>query len=213
METAAKEIVYVLTNPAFPELLKLGRTKNLAARLAALSSSTSLPYAFAVAYAARVQNAAYIEQQLHKALDPHRISAKREFFRVPLECVIAIVELVAVETLTPTAKETRRVGAPTTPAKKQDVSPQPAAAAGNPQPRETGPARPRFQGYVLRRLATDGRIPSQVEIEDTTGIPRSTVSDWLAEMETNGLIIRRNAGRCKAILSASPSPLPPSERG
>jgi len=81
---------------------------------------------------------------------------------------------------------------------------------GRSLPKPPKPVRPdtpegspneRLRGYVLTRLALGESIPSQVEIEDATGIPRSTVSDGLSEMERDGLIVRRTVGRCKAIVA------------
>ncbi len=45
------EIVYVLTNPTMPGLIKIGRTTNLEQRVKSLSSDTGVPLPFEVFYA------------------------------------------------------------------------------------------------------------------------------------------------------------------
>lgn len=90
------QIVYILTNPSMPGLVKIGRTTNLEARIASLSSSTSVPEAFEVAYAAYVEDASFVERAMHAAFSLHRMPG-REFFRLPVANAIAALSLAEVE--------------------------------------------------------------------------------------------------------------------
>lgn len=89
-------IVYVLTNPAMPGLVKIGRTsrKDLDSRLKELYT-TGVPVPFDCAYACLVkpQDSKKIEAALHKAFDDKRINPNREFFTIKPNQVIAILEL------------------------------------------------------------------------------------------------------------------------
>ncbi len=91
-----KGIVYVLTNPAMPGLVKIGMTSRLDidARMKELYS-TGVPVPFECAYACEVKSSdcVKIEKALHKAFDPNRINANREFFSINPAQAIAILEL------------------------------------------------------------------------------------------------------------------------
>jgi hypothetical protein len=65
----------------------------------------------------------------------------------------------------------------------------------------TSPDRPAtlVASYVLAELAAHRTIPSQQELAHRLGIPRSTVSDILAEMEQRDQIHRRIDGKRKVI--------------
>ena len=75
-------IVYVLTNPAMPGLVKIGRTgtEEAAVRLTQLYT-TGVPFPFKLEFAARVPNAEEVEGALHRAFGPHRVNPRRDFFR------------------------------------------------------------------------------------------------------------------------------------
>ena len=79
------EIVYVLINETMPGLIKIGRTNSdLATRIRGLYS-TGVPLPFELFYACEVQDAAFVESQLHEAFGDHRVSKSREFFRLAPE--------------------------------------------------------------------------------------------------------------------------------
>jgi T5orf172 domain len=103
METTQEEldIVYVLSNPAMPNLIKIGRTSGSDAqsRLSQLYS-TGVPVPFKLEYACRVPNAVEVETALHLAFSPNRINPKREFFRMEPEQAIAIMRLLHKEDAT-----------------------------------------------------------------------------------------------------------------
>jgi len=89
------DIVYVLTNPAMPGLVKIGYTAQADAqtRIAQLYS-TGVPVPFEVVFAATVDNAERVEEALHTAFAPNRINPKREFFRIDPEQAVVILRLL-----------------------------------------------------------------------------------------------------------------------
>ena len=93
-------IVYILTNPAMPGLIKIGQTEDLVPRLRGLYTS-GVPLPFECFYAARVGNANLVEKNLHIAFSPHRINENREFFRLDPNYAAAALELAELEDVTP----------------------------------------------------------------------------------------------------------------
>lgn len=77
-------IVYIATNIAFPaNWIKIGMTNNsVDQRMKELSASTSVPTPFTCYYAAEVQDALYVERQLHQVFAEKRINPKKEFFEL-----------------------------------------------------------------------------------------------------------------------------------
>ena len=93
-------IVYILSNPSLPGLVKIGQTVNLQQRLSNLFN-TSVPTPFKCVYAKKVQNYKEVEKKLHKGLNKDRVNKNREFFRIPEEDVINFLELIPGENVTP----------------------------------------------------------------------------------------------------------------
>jgi hypothetical protein len=93
-------IVYILTNPAMPDLIKIGRTEDLKARLKSLYSP-GVPLPFECYYAARVEDSVKVEKKLHIAFSPHRVNENREFFRLDPDNAVAALELAEIEDVTP----------------------------------------------------------------------------------------------------------------
>lgn len=87
-------IVYLLTNPAMPGIVKIGMTNraDLEVRLKELYG-TGVPVPFECAYACKVkkENAKKLERALHMAFDPYRVNPKREFFEIDPKQAIAIM--------------------------------------------------------------------------------------------------------------------------
>lgn len=102
MDNGNNGVVYVLTNPAMPGLVKIGKTTrtDVSARLNELYS-TGVPVPFECAYAARVENEAKVEKAFHQAFGPYRLNPKREFFQIEPEQAIALLEIMALEDVTP----------------------------------------------------------------------------------------------------------------
>lgn len=96
-------IVYLLTNPVMPGLVKIGMTTrdDIDDRMRELYS-TGVPVPFECQFACRVKKAdcAKIEKALHTAFAPQRINANREFFRIQVEQAKAILELFHHEDVT-----------------------------------------------------------------------------------------------------------------
>ena len=89
-------IVYLLTNPVMPGLVKIGMTaqEDIDKRMKELYT-TGVPVPFECQFACKVKKSdcAKIEKALHKAFAPQRINANREFFRIQVEQAKAILEL------------------------------------------------------------------------------------------------------------------------
>lgn len=96
-------IVYVLTNPTMPGLVKIGMTSrnNIDERMKELYG-TGVPVPFECKYACKVKSSdcEKIEKALHTAFAPDRINANREFFKIKPEQAMAILELFNREDVT-----------------------------------------------------------------------------------------------------------------
>lgn len=101
----ALSIVYLLTNPAMPGLVKIGRTAqdDAQARLDQLYTK-GVPVPFELVFACRVADSAQVEQALHVAFGPQRVNARREFFRIEPEQALVILRLLHVEDATRTVE-------------------------------------------------------------------------------------------------------------
>ena len=89
-------IVYLLTNPCMPGLVKIGMTKqeDLDKRMKELYT-TGVPVPFECQFACKVNNkdCSKIEKALHTAFDPQRVNKNREFFKINVEQAKVILEL------------------------------------------------------------------------------------------------------------------------
>ena len=91
-----KGIVYVLTNSAMPGLVKIGMTtrESIDTRMKELySTGVPVPFDCVSACEVKASDCAKIEKALHKAFEPNRINANREFFSIKSEQATAILEL------------------------------------------------------------------------------------------------------------------------
>lgn len=72
--------VYVLTNPAMPGMVKIGKTENeVSARIGQLYS-TGVPLPFDIAFVFQTDKMDEVEKSLHIAFKSNRVNSKREFF-------------------------------------------------------------------------------------------------------------------------------------
>ncbi len=96
------QIVYVLTNEAMPNLVKIGKTtrSDVKTRMSELYSS-GVPYQFECVYAVEVNDCSTVEKALHVAFNPNRVNPKREFFSIDPEQAIAILKLLGTKNVTP----------------------------------------------------------------------------------------------------------------
>jgi hypothetical protein len=86
-------LVYVLTNPGMPGLVKIGfTTRTMEERLAELSAATGVPKAFVVEAVFEHSSPASLERAAHRALSEKRFSSDREFFDCSTEEAIAVVQ-------------------------------------------------------------------------------------------------------------------------
>ena len=93
--------VYILTNEAMPGYIKIGLTdKPVSERVLGLDN-TSVALPFQCYYAARVDNNQKIERALHTAFGDFRVRPNREFFKMDPYKVKAILEVLAIEDVTP----------------------------------------------------------------------------------------------------------------
>jgi len=103
-------IVYLLTNPAMPGLVKIGHTKDLAERMQRLYASTGVPLPFQCYYAVEVGNHVALEKRMHSGLVSKRINPGREFFEMnPEEAkqLLQIAEDMGGKVVSPTDGATK----------------------------------------------------------------------------------------------------------
>ncbi|MBD0865756.1 MAG: GIY-YIG nuclease family protein [Rhodobacteraceae bacterium] len=93
-------IVYVLTNPAFPGYVKVGKTTNLEQRLRQLDN-TSIPLPFRCVYAVEVDNDVQVERLIHQVFADRRTRRTREFFEIEAQYAIAALKLARGSDVTP----------------------------------------------------------------------------------------------------------------
>ena len=97
-------IVYVLSNPAMPGLVKIGRTSRdrLQSRMNELhGTGVPLPFRCECAVEVEDERGADIEIALHEAFATQRVSPSREFFQLPPEQPAAILRVVGGVDVTP----------------------------------------------------------------------------------------------------------------
>lgn len=101
-EVGNNGIVYVLSNAAMPNLVKIGITtrENVDDRIKELFT-TSVPVPFDCEFACKVKDCNQVEKALQVAFGPNRIHPQREFFSIEPEQAIAILNLLSIENVTP----------------------------------------------------------------------------------------------------------------
>lgn len=94
-------IVYILTNEAMPDYIKIGVTDDLKRRMKDLYGS-GVPLPYQCYYAAEVADKRDVEKRLHRAFDDYRKNKGREFFfQLDPHKVQTILELIAIREVTP----------------------------------------------------------------------------------------------------------------
>lgn len=88
----SKGYVYVLINSAMPGYVKIGRTIGDPAARAAQLFSTGVPVPFDVAASFLAPDCVSLEAECHKRLDKYRVDTGREFFSVPLNDAVQVIE-------------------------------------------------------------------------------------------------------------------------
>ena len=93
-------IVYVLSNPAFDNYVKVGRTIDLEQRLKQLDN-TSVPLPFRCVFAVEVDDEIAVEKLVHQAFADVRVRSTREFFEIDAQRVISALKLTNGKDVTP----------------------------------------------------------------------------------------------------------------
>ena len=97
--------VYVLTNPAMPGMVKIGKTtRDVSLRLADLYS-TGVPLPFECEYAALVKDVDKTEKVFHNAFEKSRVNPRREFFNIHPIQATDLLKLMAIEDVTPIVQD------------------------------------------------------------------------------------------------------------
>lgn len=100
-----KGVIYILTNPSFPHLVKIGYTKNIETRLQRLNSSDHVPFAFRV-YAVYEVEKPLTDKKLHQLIDKLNPGLRtietfdgrqraREFYAMSAEDAYSLLECIA----------------------------------------------------------------------------------------------------------------------
>jgi len=85
--------VYVMSNPAMPGLVKIGKSdKDPSGDRARELRTTGVPYPFKVEYFAFVEGHHELEKTLHSFFAKHRVDKDREFFRISPDVVIEAIK-------------------------------------------------------------------------------------------------------------------------
>lgn len=105
MGSDAKGVIYILTNPSFPEYVKIGYARNIEKRLRQLNRSETVPFAFRV-YAVYSVNSELTDKELHKLIDSLNPDLRtienfdgkervKEFYAMSAEDAYALLESIA----------------------------------------------------------------------------------------------------------------------
>ena len=78
--------VYVISNPAFPEWLKVGKTKNLHTRMTTLNTAT--PFEFKIEV---VEEELPCDKPVHNKLLAMGVESSREWFKVDIDTVERVI--------------------------------------------------------------------------------------------------------------------------
>lgn len=90
--------IYVLSNPSFSGLLKIGKTtQSPEERAAELSGTSGVPTPFVVEYSRVTDRHSVVEEWVHRILAPYRESISREFFRLSVDEAVKTIESVIGE--------------------------------------------------------------------------------------------------------------------
>ena len=102
MRRSLAGIVYLLTNPAMPGLVKIGKTTrdDPKVRMSELYS-TGVPVPFECVKAVKVEDEAAVESALHTAFGPSRVNSQREFFEIDAVQASVLLDQLGTDDVTP----------------------------------------------------------------------------------------------------------------
>lgn len=100
-----KGVIYILTNPSFPDYIKIGYAHNIEQRLKQLNRSETIPYAFRV-YAIYEVESDLTDKELHKLIDTLNPGLRtietfdgkqrvKEFYAMSAEDAYSLLECIA----------------------------------------------------------------------------------------------------------------------
>jgi hypothetical protein len=106
-----KGFIYILSNPSFGNLYKVGMTtRDPYERAEELSELTAIPTPFKVEYSAYVEDCSVTEALTHKILQErgYRVAENREYFNAPLQEIKKIISRVKKPPVIPRAKQFKK---------------------------------------------------------------------------------------------------------
>ena len=89
----SKGIIYIFTNDAMPNVIKIGITTDLERRLRELDT-TGTPLPFRCHYAIEVEDYDIKERLIHDAFADHRVRPNREFFTLAPERAVSLLKAI-----------------------------------------------------------------------------------------------------------------------
>jgi hypothetical protein len=89
--------IYVLTNRAFPGLVKIGMTRRTPQERAKELQTTGVPYEYNVAFQIEVGNPSAIEKKVFRKLSDKRERDNREFFKITVVEAKKTIQMVLQE--------------------------------------------------------------------------------------------------------------------
>lgn len=92
----SKGYVYILSNPAMPGLLKIGKSVHGGKQRAGQLYQTGIPAPFHLEFEILCEYPEEAEASAHQSLGGHRVRSGREFFDAPLSDAIAAVTAAAL---------------------------------------------------------------------------------------------------------------------
>ena len=101
----SKGVIYILTNPSFPDYVKIGYAKDIEKRLRQLNRSETIPFAFR-AYAIYEVDKSLTDKELHKLIDNLNPDLRtienfdgkervKEFYAISAEDAYSLLECIA----------------------------------------------------------------------------------------------------------------------
>jgi hypothetical protein len=96
------EIVYILTNPVMPGVIKIGKTdKDDVTKRVKKLFTTGVPVPFDCVYACEVSDNTIIEKELHTKFARYRINPNREFFWLTPKTAAKALQSYEISDVTP----------------------------------------------------------------------------------------------------------------
>ena len=96
LEKTVAGFVYILSNPAFPDLLKIGQsTKDPSTFRKGELYTTGVPLPYECEYYIYADRFDWLERSVHEELEEYRVNEQREFFEISLDRAIKVIQTKA----------------------------------------------------------------------------------------------------------------------